>query len=62
MDGFRHLDSPADSVKDRMTINKAVLMIGKAPVRDLMKKLHEKQEEIIPPSSLHFVPSTIKVY
>ena len=31
-----------------MTINKAVLMIGKAPVRDLMKKLHEKQEEIIP--------------
>ena len=31
-----------------MTINKAVLMIGKAPVRYLMKKLHEKQEEIIP--------------
>ena len=30
-----------------MTINKAVLMIGKAPVRYLMKKLHEKQEEII---------------
>ena len=24
---FRHLDSPADSVKDRMTINKVVLMI-----------------------------------
>ena len=24
---FRHLDSPADSVKDRMIINKVVLMI-----------------------------------
>ena len=44
---FRHLDSPADSVKDRLTINKAVLIPGKAPVRYLMKKLHEKQE-IIP--------------
>ena len=42
-----------------MTINKAVLMIGKAPVRDLMKKLHEKQEEIIP--SILW-SSTIKVY
>ena len=45
---FRHLDSPADSDKDRMTINKAVIMIRKAPVHDLMKKLHKKQEEIIP--------------
>ena len=31
-----------------MTINKDVFMIGKAPVCDLMKKLHKKQEEIIP--------------
>ena len=49
---FRHLDSPADSDKDRMTINKAVLMIRKAPVHDLMKKLQKKS---FPPSSLHFV-------
>ena len=31
-----------------MTINKAVLMIGKAPVRELMQQLHKRQEEIIP--------------
>ena len=44
---FGILDSPSDSIKDRIIINKAILMILKVPICDLMKKLHEMQEIII---------------